>query len=62
MITASTYNCPEGYEPYTSASWPGTKEGCFCEVSLTDYDYSHVLPGECSPKLIQADCLKVPPQ
>lgn len=44
MITVSTYNCPKGYEPYTSARWEGTKEGCLCSTSLNQYDYVHVLP------------------
>ena len=44
MITVSTYNCPKGYEPYTSARWEGTKEGCLCQTSLGEYDYVHVLP------------------
>lgn len=44
MITVSTYNCPMGYEPYTSAQWEGTKEGCLCVTTLNQYDYVHVLP------------------
>lgn len=61
-ITTSTYNCPAGYEPYSSAEWHGTKEGCLCTTTLLDYDYIHVLPGQCSFKLIDAGCTKVLPQ
>ncbi len=25
ITTINSYNCPEGYETYTSYEWPGTK-------------------------------------
>jgi hypothetical protein len=44
MITVSSNNCPQNYEPYTSASWVGTKEGCLCATTLNSYDFIHVIP------------------
>lgn len=44
IVAVSSYNCPEGYEPYAFTEWPGINEGCVCETRLNDYDYIHVLP------------------
>lgn len=44
IMTVSANNCPEPYEPFTSAEWPGTREGCLCSATLNAYDFIHVIP------------------
>jgi len=32
IISSDSYTCPNGYEPFFTNDWPGTKEGCVCNM------------------------------
>lgn len=34
----NTNNCPEGFSPLINYTWPGTVQGCYCDIDIEDYN------------------------